>query len=76
MLASSQIMIPVLDDFHFRVLAFLQGQYTCFYLNLALPTQKIQINIRTMGELSTLFFQVLLTVQDGVRWLLLADDGQ
>ena len=48
-LASSQLLIPVLDDFHFRVLAFLQGLSTCFHLNLALLTQKIQITIRTMG---------------------------
>ena len=49
-LASSQLLIPVLDDFHFRVLAFLQGLSTCFHLNLALLTQKIQITIRTMGD--------------------------
>ena len=48
-LASSQLLIPVLDDFHFRVLAFLQGLSTCFHLNLALLTQKIHITIRTMG---------------------------
>ena len=40
-------MIRVLDDF-FSVLAFLQVS-TCFYLNLALLRQNIQINIKTMG---------------------------
>ena len=48
-LASSHLLIPVLDDFHFRVLALLQGLSTCFHLNFALLTQKIQITIRTMG---------------------------
>ena len=41
--------IPVWYDFHFRVLAFLQGLSTCFHLNLALPKQKIQITIQTRG---------------------------
>ena len=48
-LASSQLLIPVLDDFHFHVLAFLQGLSTCFHQNLALPKQKIQITIQTRG---------------------------
>ena len=39
---------PVLKGFHFCVLAFLQGLYTCFYSNLALLMQKIQIDIRSM----------------------------
>ena len=43
------LSIPSMDDFHFRVLAFQQCLSTCFYLNLALPMQKIQITIRTMG---------------------------
>ena len=52
-LANSQLLIPVLDDFHFHVLAFLQGLSTCFYLNSALLMQKIQITIRTMGDIGS-----------------------
>ena len=45
---------PVWDDFHFLVLAFLQGLSACFYLNSALHMQKIQITIRTMGVMTIL----------------------
>ena len=47
-LASSHLLIPVSDDFHFHFLAFLQGLSTRFHQNLAWHTKKIQINIRTM----------------------------
>ena len=44
--------ILVWYDFHFHVLAFLQGLSTCFHLNLALHKQKIQITIKTRGVAS------------------------
>ena len=59
-LASSHLLIPVSDDFHFHVLAFLQGLSTCFHQNLDLHTQKIQIDIRTMCDYSTVSFSRFL----------------
>ena len=63
-LASSHLLIPVSDDFHFHVLAFLQGLSTCFHQNLALHMQKIQIDIRTMCDPCVLQFHQVSTKSD------------